>query len=31
MFVTAARHPRVKETFERGNDGSYKPHEQRLN
>ena len=25
------RHPQVKETFERGKDGSYRPREQRLN
>jgi heat shock protein HspQ len=25
------RHPQVKETFERGKDGNYKPREQRLN
>ena len=25
------RHPQVKETFERGKDGSYKPRELRLN
>jgi heat shock protein HspQ len=25
------RHPQVRETFERGKDGSYKPREQRLN
>ena len=25
------RHPQVKETFERGKDGHYKPREQRLN